>query len=65
MAIDAGSCDEAIEICHAGCDASVPGRPRPYAECLSRASGVAVQRGTAVQTENRRERQDGGGTITE
>jgi hypothetical protein len=65
MSIDAGSCDDATEVCHAGCDSSASGRPRPYAECRSRVSGVATPRGTTVQTDNRRERQDGGGTITE
>lgn len=56
MTVSGGECDRATEHCRSGCDVSVPGRPRPYAECVSRVSGEVVpRRAIVVPTDNRRE----------
>ena len=36
--VSAGACRD-DEVCRAGCDESVPGGARPYAACISKATG--------------------------
>jgi hypothetical protein len=54
MVVSAGECN-AGEACHAGCDASGSRGPRPYAECVSLATGEAAPRPVIVPTDVRRE----------
>jgi hypothetical protein len=52
--VSAGTCG-ADEECRAGCEASASGPARPYAVCVSRATGEVVVRKPLVQGDARRE----------
>ena len=52
--VDAGLCRSG-ETCRAGCDATPPGPPRPYAECVSTSTGRARVPESVVPLDVRRE----------